>query len=57
MEELGLEMRASKEQAAKLDGGAWNPIIKSGLERRLWNAAVNLEGIFNRAVRGPRTSN
>jgi len=55
IEELGLEMRASKEEPAKLDGGAWNPIIRNGLERRLRNARIHLERKFNWAVRGPRT--
>ncbi len=55
IEELGLEMRASKEEPAKLDGGAWNPIVRNRLERRLRNARINLERKFNWAVRGPRT--
>ena len=55
IEELGLEMRASKEEPAKLDGGAWNPIVRNRLERRLQKARINLEMKFNWAVRGPRT--
>lgn len=54
IEELGLEMRASKDHPAKIDG-VWNPVVRGGLERRLRTAAIDVERKFNWAVRGPRT--
>jgi hypothetical protein len=54
LEELGLELRASKEQPAKVKG-VWNPVVRSGLERRLQNVGVNLEKKVTWVLRGPRT--
>lgn len=42
LEELGLEIRASKENPSKFDNGEWNPIVRQNLEERLIEANVPL---------------
>jgi hypothetical protein len=54
LEELGLELRASKSQPSKIKG-AWNPVVRSDLERRLGAAGINLQRPFNWVVRGSPT--
>jgi len=55
IEELGFEIRASRENPSKLRDGGWNPRIKSNLEERLLKGGVNLKERFYWALRGPRT--
>ncbi len=42
IEELGLEIRANKENPSKLENGEWNPIIRQNLKERLIEANVPL---------------
>jgi hypothetical protein len=54
IEELGLEVRASKEQPSTISG-AWNPVVKLDLENRLRAAGIGLAELYDWQVRGPRT--
>jgi hypothetical protein len=54
LEELGLEVRASRERPSMVDG-KWNPPVRADLEKRLIEAGVNLQEHFPWDVRGPRT--
>lgn len=54
LEELGLEIRASRDQPAKIDG-EWNPTVKSDIESRLRKAKVNLNEPISWVVRGAPT--
>lgn len=54
LEELGLELRASKMRPSKING-AWNPIVKTELEQRLVAGGIDLRRQFNWVVRGSPT--
>ncbi len=53
IEELGLEVRASKEKPAHIDRN-WNPEVRADLERRLVAAHVNLDEKLLWTARGPK---
>ncbi len=55
IEELGLEVRASKDNPTKLPNGEWNPLVLEPLEKRLMNANINLEKKFLWINRGEET--
>ena len=54
IEELGLELRASRDNPSRIKG-AWNPIVKSELEQRLRQGGVDLAEEFYWNLRGKRT--
>jgi len=54
LEELGLEVRASKEQPSTIKG-EWNPAVKDELMKRLKSARVNVTEKFDWMIRGQRT--
>lgn len=54
IEELGLDVRASKENPARIKG-RWNPKVRDDLESRLKRAGVDLAERFSWNLRGPRT--
>lgn len=54
LEELGLEVRASKEQPSTIKG-EWNPAVKDELMKRLKRARVNVTEKFDWMIRGQRT--
>ncbi|MGD1105722.1 MAG: hypothetical protein ABR865_01675 [Terracidiphilus sp.] len=54
MEELGLTIRASKENPSRING-AWNPKVRNELEKRLIDAGVDLSAPFYWNLRGKRT--
>lgn len=53
IEDLGLEMRASKEKPSRIHG-KWNPVVKTDLEQRLTRAGINLEENSLWIARGTR---
>jgi hypothetical protein len=54
MEELGLPTRASNQNPSRING-AWNPKVRSELEKRLTAAGVDLSEPFYWNLRGKRT--
>jgi len=54
IEELGLTIRASKENPSRING-AWNSKVRKELEERLTNAGVNLAEPIYWNLRGKRT--
>jgi hypothetical protein len=55
IEELGLEIRASKESPARLADGQWNPVVKHELQSRLDLAGVELTETVPWFLRGTPT--
>lgn len=55
IEELDLEVRMVKGHNTRLPGGAWDPVTKQDLERRLIAAHINLADTYVWTLRGPRT--
>lgn len=53
LEELGLEIRASKDNPSKIDG-QWNPKVKNNLENRLLKAGIDLSNTLLWTMRGPK---
>ncbi len=54
IEELGLTIRASDQNPSRING-AWNPKVRSELEKRLTDADVDLTEPFYWNLRGKRT--
>jgi len=54
LEELGLEVRASRENPSTIKG-EWNPVVKADLEGRLRDAGCDLSESFLMLVRGSKT--
>lgn len=54
IEELGLNIRASKDNPSKLNG-EWNPLVLESLEKSLMNANINLDNKFLWINRGEET--
>jgi hypothetical protein len=55
IEELGVEVRASREQPSTIKGH-WNPVVRSNLEQRLRDAGVDIGEPIAWDIRGPRTA-
>lgn len=55
IEDLGLELRASRENPSRING-AWNPVVKQELEARLRAAGVSLDETLLWTIRGSDTS-
>ena len=53
IEELGLEVRASNEKPAKVNG-QWNLVVKEDLEKRLLSAGIDLTKQYLWTQRGPK---
>lgn len=53
LEELGLEIRASKDNPSKI-GDQWNPKVKSDLEKRLIKSGIDLSDTLLWTMRGPK---
>ena len=53
LEELELEIRASKKNPSKIRGN-WNPVVKNELERRLRKANIDINEPITWMLRGPR---
>ncbi len=56
IEELGLEIRASKEKPSRLKDGYWNPIVKDDLTRRLKSSNIQVSEDISWMIRGDATS-
>ncbi|MEW5978326.1 MAG: hypothetical protein AB1898_21225 [Acidobacteriota bacterium] len=54
VEELGLEVRASREKPSRLPGGRWDPDVRADLEKRLHKAGINVKERSPWMVRGPK---
>lgn len=54
IEELGLEIRASKKTPSKING-KWNPVVKNDLENRLFNSKINISENLNWQLRSTPT--
>jgi hypothetical protein len=54
IEEIGLEIRASKENPATING-QWNPSVRADLENRLKKAGINIKDNINWDLRGKPT--
>lgn len=54
IEDLGLEIRATKENPSTING-EWNPKVKYELEERLRKAGIQLDEKLMRTIRGPKT--
>jgi hypothetical protein len=54
IEDLGLEIRASREKPSTI-GGKWNPAVREELEQRLVATKVSLDDPFPWLIRGPDT--
>lgn len=54
LEELGLEVRASRQNPSTING-AWNPVVKADLEGRLRDAGCDCTETFLMLVRGSKT--
>jgi hypothetical protein len=46
VEELGLEVRASRERPSFLSDGNWNPLVKADLEARLRKARIDVRRLY-----------
>jgi hypothetical protein len=55
IEELGLEIRANKDNPSKMPDGTWNPTVKANLEERLRKSRINLSDDQLWTLRGPKT--
>jgi len=55
IEELGLEVRASKDNPSKLKDGTWNSKVKTDLEARLRKAGIDASSTQLWTLRGPKT--
>jgi hypothetical protein len=55
IEEMELQIRASKENPTRMPDGTWNPKVKSDLELRLQKAGINLKEPHIWTLRGPKT--
>ena len=53
LEELKLEIRASKKNPSKIRG-KWNPVVKNDLEKRLRKANIDINEPITWMLRGPR---
>jgi hypothetical protein len=54
LEDLGVEIRASKEKPARLPNGQWNPEVRQPLEARLLAAGVDVNQPLLWTIRGSR---
>jgi hypothetical protein len=54
IEELGLEVRASKETPALLPNGEWNPVVLHNLKARLEKRRVNVAERITWTMRGSK---
>lgn len=54
LEQLGVEIRASQSAPSRI-GGAWNPVVRADLERRLTARGVDLSDSALLNLRGPVT--
>lgn len=54
MAELGLEVRASRQNPSTING-EWNPVVKADLEARLRDSGCDLSESFLMLVRGSKT--
>jgi hypothetical protein len=55
IEEMQLELRASRENPSKLKDGSWNPVVRAELQRRLLKAKIDINDPFIWTLRGPKT--
>jgi hypothetical protein len=53
LEEIGLELRASRDRPSRINGG-WNPVVRLDIETRLQKAGINTDEPILWTVRGPR---
>jgi hypothetical protein len=56
IEELGLEIRASKENPSRLENGTWNPKVLNELNERLIAANIQVNKNFVWLIRGDATA-
>jgi hypothetical protein len=55
IEEMQLELRASRENPSRLKDGSWNPVVRNELEQRLRKAKIDINDPFIWTIRGPKT--
>ncbi|MGY4317248.1 hypothetical protein [Bradyrhizobium sp. JR3.5] len=55
IEEMQLELRASRENPSRLKDGSWNPVVLNELKQRLRKATIDIDDPFVWTVRGPKT--
>jgi hypothetical protein len=55
IEELGFEIRASRDKPSRLPDGTWNTVVRNDLEGRLRKGHIDLKELFAWNLRGPRT--
>lgn len=55
IEEMQLELRASRENPSRLKDGSWNPVVLNELKQRLRKAKVDIDDPFIWTIRGPKT--
>jgi len=55
IEELGLEIRASRDNPSRMPDGTWNPAVKADLEARLRDSGIDLSETALWTLRGPKT--
>jgi hypothetical protein len=55
IEEMQLELRASRENPSRLKDGSWNPVVRNELEQRLRKAKIDTNDPFIWTIRGPKT--
>src|SRR4029077_19451960 len=55
IEELGLEIRASRENPSKMPDGTWNSTIKADVEARLRKSGIDFSSTAIWTLRGPKT--
>src|SRR5208283_6100462 len=55
IEELGLEIRAGRDNPSRMPDGTWNPAVKADLEARLRDSGIDLSETALWTLRGPKT--
>jgi hypothetical protein len=55
IEELGLQVKATKENPSKMPDGNWNASVKSDVEARLKKSGINITDPHVWTLRGPKT--
>jgi hypothetical protein len=55
IEEMQLEVRANRENPARLKDGSWNPVVRNELERRLLKAKIDIKDPFIWTLRGGKS--
>jgi hypothetical protein len=55
IEEVGLQIRANKDNPSKMPDGTWNPTVKANLEERLRKSRIDISDDQLWTLRGPKT--